>query len=79
MLPHRVGADDGRQSAARSRGSDVGHGRVRRVHGEVVGAAIVMGDGASEPLSDVTAVESVRIEIDPRIQELMRMAYVPFR
>ena len=44
--------------------------------GELVGATIIMGEAAAEPLLGVTALESVGIEIDPRNQTLKRLPAV---
>ena len=45
-------------------------------HGEVVGGTIVYGEGDSEPLLGVTALESGGFEVDPRTQELKRLRAV---
>lgn len=41
--------------------------------GEIVGGTIIFGDPGTEPILDVTALESVGIDIDPRNQTLKRM------
>ena len=44
--------------------------------GEFVGATIIFGDDAAEPLLGVTALESVGIEVDPSNQTLKRLPAV---
>ena len=41
--------------------------------GEFVGATVVFGEDAAEPLLGVTALESVGIEVDPHNQTLTRL------
>ena len=41
--------------------------------GEIVGSTIIFGEADAEPLLGVTALESVDIEVDPRIQSLRRL------
>jgi clan AA aspartic protease len=44
--------------------------------GEVVGATVIFGKDAAEPLLGVTVLESVGIEIDPQNQRLKRLPAV---
>ena len=44
--------------------------------GEFVGATIMFGDTDAEPLLEVTALESVGIEVAPRNQTLKRLLSV---
>ena len=41
--------------------------------GDIVGATVIFGDDAAEPILGVTALESVGIEVDPRNQRLKRL------
>ena len=54
---------------------DVTVGQVEFI-GEFVGATIMFGDTDAEPLLEVTALESVGIEVDPRNQTLKRLLSV---
>jgi clan AA aspartic protease len=44
--------------------------------GEMVGATVIFGEDAAEPLLGVTALESVGIEVDPQNQRLKRLPAV---
>ena len=54
---------------------DVTVGQVGFV-GESVGATVISGDVDAEPLLEVTALESMGIEVDPRNQTLKRLPSV---
>ena len=44
--------------------------------GEIAGVTVAMGEGFSEPLLGVTALESMGIEVDPHNQELNKLGSI---